>query len=158
MCQHFPHDAAGTELRSICRCHQEWNPSSGERLQSLLELCKEQLPTPTQDSAPRDLDVRGQQSAVQELAARQQHIWAGFLGLFKNAFIWTWNSFNSPADQRDGRKYYRQECPLQMLQLSGFLFSSLEMKMQQFRKRSFHKVVMGPFNLVQTSCHAYMKD
>lgn len=59
---------------------------------------------------------------------------------------------------RDGRKYYRQGYPLQTLQLSGFLVSNLEMKMQQFRKRSFHKVVMGPFNLVQTSCHACMKD
>lgn len=58
---------------------------------------------------------------------------------------------------RDDRKYYGQGCSLQTPQLSGFLVSNLEMKMQQFRKRSFHKVVMGPFNLVQTSCHACMK-
>lgn len=59
---------------------------------------------------------------------------------------------------KEGRKYYRQGCPLQRLQFSGFLVSNLKMKMQQFRKRSFHKVVMGLFNLVQTSCHACMKD
>lgn len=50
------------------------------------------------------------------------------------------------------------ECPLQTLQLSGVLVSNLEMKMQEFRKRSFDKVVMGPFNFVQTPCHACMKD
>lgn len=54
---------------------------------------------------------------------------------------------------------YGQECPPQtLLELSGILVSNLEMKMQEFRKRSFGTVVMGPFNFVQTPCHACMKD
>lgn len=46
------------------------NQALGECLQSLLDPCNEQLLTPTQDSAPRDSEVHGLQSAVQELAAK----------------------------------------------------------------------------------------
>lgn len=112
--------------------------------------------TPTQGSAPRDLDVDCSQlcrSWLQDNIISEQN----FLAYLKIHLF----EYGTPLillQTKDGTKYLRQGCSLQRLQLSGFLVSNLEMKMQQFRKRSFHKLVMGPFNLVQTSCHACMKD